>query len=73
MYLLLDIFKDSILIFLKVKFTVIVTKKRYYIRFFPLISPAANKNDNLIPSIIVDRNITYPFENNIYLYSYVAI
>jgi len=39
-------FKDSILIFLEVKFTVIVTKKRYHIRFFPPIGPAANKNDN---------------------------
>ncbi len=57
----------------KVKFIIIITEKYYYIRFFPPIGSIVNKNDNPIPSIIINYNIIYPFENNIYLYSYIII
>jgi len=51
----------------------VVTEKRYYIRFFPPAGPIADKNGNPMPGTIINYDITYPFENDIYLYSYVAI
>jgi len=51
----------------------IVTEKYYYIRFFPPIGPIVNKNSNPILNIIINYNIIYPFENNIYLYLYIII
>ena len=55
------------------KITVIVAEKRHHIRFFPPNGPAADKNGNPVPGTIVDRDVTHPFENDLYLCSHVAI
>ncbi|KAK4692655.1 eukaryotic translation initiation factor 2C, partial [Lecanoromycetidae sp. Uapishka_2] len=55
------------------KFTVVVAEKRHHIRFFPPTGAAADKNGNPLPGTIVDRDVTHPFENDIYLCSHVAI
>ena len=51
----------------------VVAEKRHHIRFFPPAGPAADKNGNPMPGTIVDRDVTHPFENDIYLCSHVAI
>ncbi|KAL9128364.1 MAG: hypothetical protein Q9217_002943 [Psora testacea] len=55
------------------KFTVVVAEKRHHIRFFPQQGPAADKNGNPVPGTIVDRDVTHPFENDVYLCSHAAI
>ena len=55
------------------KFTVVVAEKRHHIRFFPQPGPAADKNGNPVPGVIVDRDVTHPFENDVYLCSHAAI
>ncbi|KAL6721013.1 Protein argonaute [Lecanora helva] len=56
------------------KFTVVVAEKRHHHRFFPQTgSQNADKNGNPLPGTVVDRDITTPFENDIFLCSHVAI
>ena len=56
------------------KFTLVVAEKRHHIRFFPPKgTPAADKNANPVPGIIVDRDVTQPFDDDIYLNSHSAI
>ena len=51
----------------------VVAEKRHHIRFFPPNGPAADKNGNPVPGVIVDRDVTLPFENDVYLCSHAAI
>ncbi|KAL8871934.1 MAG: hypothetical protein Q9174_002338 [Haloplaca sp. 1 TL-2023] len=55
----------------EVKFTVVVAEKRHHIRFFP--GRAGDENQNPLPGTIVDRDVTHPFENDIYLCSHKAL
>ena len=56
------------------KFTVVVAEKRHHIRFFPPQgSPAGDKNGNPCPGVIVDRDVTHPYEEDFYLNSHSAI
>ena len=55
------------------KFTVVVCEKRHHIRFFPKAGLAADKNQNPVPGVIVDHDVTHPRENDIYLCSHAAI
>ena len=55
------------------KFTVVVAEKRHHIRFFPPRGPAADRNMNPVPGVLVDKDVTHPFENDIYLCSHAAI
>lgn len=55
------------------KFTTVVCEKRHHIRFFPSAGPAADKNMNPVPGVVVDHDVTHPFENDIYLCSHAAI
>ncbi|KAL8844394.1 MAG: hypothetical protein Q9176_001304 [Flavoplaca citrina] len=55
----------------EVKFTVVVAEKRHHIRFFP--GKAGDENQNPFPGTIVDRDVTHPFENDIYLCSHKAL
>ena len=55
------------------KFTVVVAEKRHHIRFFPTPGPGADKNGNPVPGTIVDRDVTHPFENDVYLSAHSAI
>ena len=54
-------------------FTVVVCEKRHHIRFFPKSGPAADKNMNPVPGTLVEKDVTHPFENDIYLCSHAAI
>ena len=57
-----------------VKFTVIVAEKRHHIRFFPEPgSKAADSSGNPVPGTIVERDVTHPFEYDMYLCSHRAI
>lgn len=53
--------------------TVVVAEKRHHIRFFPPMGPFADKNGNPLPGTIVEKDVTHPIENDIYLCSHVAI
>lgn len=53
--------------------TVVVAEKRHHIRFFPPQGPAGDKNGNPLPGTLVERDVTHPFENDLYLCSHVAI
>ncbi|KAL8716741.1 MAG: hypothetical protein Q9225_005958 [Loekoesia sp. 1 TL-2023] len=54
------------------KFTVVVAEKRHHIRFFPQ-GKGGDQNGNPLPGVVVDRDVTHPFENDIYLCSHRAI
>ena len=58
---------------LKIQFTVIVCSKRHHIRFFPVGRPAADNNGNPVPGVIVEKDVTHPFEYDFYLNSHSAI
>ena len=52
----------------------IVASKRHHIRFFPKErSPAADKNMNPCPGVLVEKDVTHPFEYDFYLNSHSAI
>ena len=56
------------------KFTVIVVEKRHHIRFFPTPNTkAADRNGNPVPGVLVERDVTHPFENDFYLCSHNAL
>ncbi|KAL8971351.1 MAG: hypothetical protein Q9183_001092 [Haloplaca sp. 2 TL-2023] len=55
----------------EVKFTVVVAEKRHHIRFFP--GRSGDDNQNPLPGTIVDRDVTHPYENDIYLCSHKAL
>ena len=55
------------------KFTIVVAEKRHHIRFFPPQGPGADKNGNPVPGTIVDRDVTHPWENDVYLAAHSAI
>lgn len=55
------------------KITVVIAEKRHHIRFFPPAGTASDKNGNPVPGVIVDRDVTTPFDNDIYLCSHAAI
>ncbi|KAI4257471.1 MAG: hypothetical protein LQ352_001635 [Teloschistes flavicans] len=55
----------------EVLFTVVVAEKRHHIRFFP--GAQGDKNQNPLPGTIVDKDVTHPFENDVYLCSHRAI
>ncbi|KAF6219194.1 hypothetical protein HO133_005019 [Letharia lupina] len=57
----------------KPKMTVVVAEKRHHIRFFPPQGMAGDKNGNPVPGTLVERDVTHPWENDIYLCSHVAI
>ena len=58
----------------KVNFTVIVAEKRHHIRFFPAPgSAAADKSGNPVPGVVVDKDVTHPYEYDFYLNSHSAI
>ncbi|KAK5661715.1 hypothetical protein OQA88_9815 [Cercophora sp. LCS_1] len=52
------------------KFTVIVATKRHHIRFFP---EKGDKNGNVYPGTLADREVTHPFHYDFYLCSHSAI
>ncbi|KAL8936923.1 MAG: hypothetical protein Q9216_004682 [Gyalolechia sp. 2 TL-2023] len=54
------------------QFTVVVAEKRHHIRFFPQ-GKGADKGGNPVPGVVVDHDVTHPFENDIYLCSHKAI
>ena len=58
---------------MKIHFTVIVCSKRHHIRFFPVGRPAADTNGNPVPGVIVEKDVTHPFEYDFYLNSHSAI
>lgn len=49
----------------------VVAEKRHHIRFFP--GAQGDKNQNPLPGTIVDKDVTHPFENDVYLCSHRAI
>lgn len=51
----------------------VIAEKRHHIRFFPPQGSAADKNGNPVPGVIVDRDVTHPFDNDVYLCSHAAI
>lgn len=53
--------------------TVVVAEKRHHIRFFPPQGNASDKNGNPVPGTLVERDVTHPWENDMYLCSHVAI
>lgn len=56
------------------KFTVVVAEKRHHIRFFPQPNTeACDKNGNPVPGVLVDRDVTSVFEQDIYLNAHAAI
>lgn len=55
------------------KMTVVVAEKRHHIRFFPPQGNASDKNGNPVPGTLVERDVTHPWENDMYLCSHVAI
>ncbi|KAG8529183.1 uncharacterized protein KY384_005818 [Bacidia gigantensis] len=55
------------------KFTVVVCEKRHHIRFFPPQGPGSDKNGNPVPGTLVERDVTRPFEYDMYLNSHSAI
>ncbi|MCJ1471702.1 hypothetical protein MMC13_000342, partial [Lambiella insularis] len=58
----------------KIKFTVVVASKRHHIRFFPKErTAAADRNNNPVPGVVVERDVTHPFEYDFYLNSHSAI
>ncbi|MCJ1311005.1 hypothetical protein MMC25_004675 [Agyrium rufum] len=69
-----DIFKQlAPKTFEQIKFTIIVVSKRHHIRFWPQGAPAADKNGNPCPGVLVERDVTSPFEYDFYLNSHSAI
>lgn len=56
-----------------IKWTVVVCTKRHHIRFFPSDSVAGDKNGNPLPGVLVEQDITHPFEYDFYLNSHAAI
>lgn len=50
-----------------------IAEKRHHIRFFPPTGQASDKNGNPVPGVIVDHDVTTPFDNDIYLCSHAAI
>ncbi|KAL9030315.1 MAG: hypothetical protein Q9196_001543 [Gyalolechia fulgens] len=54
------------------KFTVVVAEKRHHIRFFPQ-GKGGDNHGNPLPGVVVDHDVTHPFENDIYLCSHKAI
>lgn len=56
-----------------IKWTVVVCTKRHHIRFFPNDSTAGDKNGNPLPGVLVEQDITHPFEYDFYLNSHAAI
>ena len=56
-----------------IKFTVIIASKRHHIRFFPKGKPAADNNGNPCPGVLVEKDVTHPFEYDFYLNSHSAI
>lgn len=60
--------------FEKIKFTVVVASKRHHIRFFPKErTSASDRNLNPVPGVVVEKDITHPFEYDFYLNSHSAI
>jgi eukaryotic translation initiation factor 2C len=59
--------------FLDCKFTVVVASKRHHIRFFPKPGVGADKNGNVHPGTLVEKDITHPFEYDFYLNSHSAL
>ena len=56
------------------KFTCIVASKRHHIRFFPPKGDrACDKNGNPNPGVLVERDVTHPYEYDFYLNSHSAI
>lgn len=49
-----------------------VAEKRHHIRFFPQ-GKGGDNNGNPLPGVVVDHDVTHPFENDIYLCSHRAI
>lgn len=54
-------------------FTVVVAEKRHHIRFFPTPGPAADRNGNPVPGVLVEKDVTHPFLFDFYLCSHTAI
>lgn len=48
-----------------------VASKRHHIRFFP--GNSGDKNGNPLPGTLVERDVTHPFERDVYLNSHSAI
>ena len=53
------------------KFVVVVASKRHHIRFFP--GRGGDRNGNPHPGTVVERDVTHPFERDVYLNSHSAI
>lgn len=54
------------------KFTVIIATKRHHIRLFPLPNKG-DRNGNVLPGTLVERDVTHPFMFDFYLNSHAAI
>ncbi|KAG6071854.1 hypothetical protein E4U30_007956 [Claviceps sp. LM220 group G6] len=67
-----DYLKEKTPPLLMPKFTVIVATKRHHIRFSPQ-EGEGDRNDNPLPGILVERDVTHPFMWDFYLSSHVAI
>lgn len=54
------------------KFTVIVATKRHHVRLFPM-QGKGDRNGNVLPGTLVERDVTHPFMLDFYLSSHAAI
>lgn len=54
------------------KFTVIIATKRHHVRLFPL-QGKGDRNGNVLPGTLVERDVTHPFMFDFYLNSHAAI
>ena len=56
------------------KITVIIASKRHHIRAFPAPGgAAADKNANPLPGVLIEKDVTMPYEWDFYLYSHIAL
>jgi len=58
-----------------IKWTVTICTKRHHIRIFPKEndSSAGDRNNNPLPGILIENDVTHPFEYDFYLNSHAAI
>ncbi|KAK9365990.1 Piwi domain-containing protein [Lipomyces kononenkoae] len=53
--------------------TVVICSKRHHSRVFPVNRNAGDRNGNVLPGTIIERDITHPSEYDFYLVSHVAL
>lgn len=55
------------------KITVVVCSKRHHFRFFPMDQAGKDANNNPIPGMVVERDITHPNQYDFFLNSHFAL